>query len=34
MKQLLVSAKKVLEQTMYKKFKSQVEAAFNDTSKE
>jgi hypothetical protein len=34
LKQLLVSAKKVLEQTMYKKFKSQVETAFNDTSKE
>lgn len=34
LKQLLVSAKKVLEPTMYKKFKSQVEAAFNDTSKE
>jgi hypothetical protein len=34
LKQLLVSAKKVLEPTMYKKFKSQVETAFNDTSKE
>jgi hypothetical protein len=34
LKQLLVSAKKVLEPPMYKKFKAQVDAAYQDTSKE
>jgi hypothetical protein len=34
LKQLLVSAKKVLDKTVYTKFKNQVDAAFQDTSKE
>ena len=34
MKQLLVSAKVVLEQSVFKKFKQQVELAYQDTSKE
>ncbi len=34
LKQLLVSARKVLEHRVYKKFKGQVDAAFQDTSKE
>ena len=34
MKQLLVSAKVVLEQTVFKKFKQQVDQAYQDTSKE
>ena len=34
MKQLLVSAKVVLEQAVFKKFKQQVELAYQDTSKE
>ena len=34
LKQLLVSAKKVLEPAMYKKFRGQVDAAFSDTTKE
>ena len=34
MKQLLVSAKVVLEQTVFKRFKQQVDQAYQDTSKE
>ena len=34
LKQLLASAKKVLEKPMYSKFKNQVDAAYQDPSKE